>query len=105
RHMLAIAGRRQVSEQVTDTLLKRGDQQVVRTVATNGGARVSEKGYDTLAELAANDPHLAESVVQRQDIPHRHFRTLVAMAPEAVQQRLAATNPRLAERIRQAIAE
>jgi uncharacterized protein (DUF2336 family) len=105
RHMLAIAGRRQVGANITDVLLKRADPQVVQTVASNAGAQVSEKGYDTLADLAANDPHLAEFVVQRQDIPHRHFRTLIAMAPEAVQQRLAATNPRLAERIRQVVAE
>lgn len=105
RHMLAIAGRRQVSEQITDTLVRRGDPQVVRTVATNVGAKVSDKSYDTLAGMAAADPHLAELVVQRQDIPHRHFRTLIAMAPDAVQQRLASTNPRLAERIRQVIVE
>ena len=105
RHMLAIAGRRQLGERVTDTLIKRGDPQVVRTVATNVGAKVSEKGFEKLVDLAADDPHLAESVVQRQDIPHRHFRTLIALAPEPVQQRLASTNPRLAERIRQAIAE
>jgi uncharacterized protein (DUF2336 family) len=105
RHMLAIAGRRQVNECVTDALLQRGDHQVVQAVATNAGARLSEKGYDTLTEIAADDPHLAEAVVQRQDIPHRHFRTLIAMAPEAVQHRLSSTNPRLAERIRQAIAE
>ena len=105
RHMLAIAGRRQLGERVTDALLKRGDQQVVRTVATNGGAKVSEKGYEKLVDLATSDPHLAESIVARQDIPHRHFRTLIALAPEPVQQRLASTNPRLAERIRQAIAE
>lgn len=103
RHMLAIAGRRELGERITDTLLHRGDPQVVRTVATNTGARVSEKGYDTLVHLAESDPHLIESVAQRQDIPQRHFRTLLALAPEAVQHRLAATNPRLAERIRQAI--
>jgi uncharacterized protein (DUF2336 family) len=105
RHMMAIASRRVLGELVTDALLKRGDSQVVRTVATNVGAKVSEKGFEKLVGLAADDPHLAEFVVQRQDIPHRHFRTLIDMAPEAVQQRLASTNPRLAERIRQAIAE
>jgi len=105
RHLLAIAGRQGLSEQVTDVLLTRGDQQVARSVASNAGARVSEKGYDKLADMAANDLSFAESLVQRQDIPHKHFRTLVALAPEAVQRRLAATNPRLAERIRQAIVE
>jgi len=105
RHMLAIAGRQDLSEQVTDALLTRSDQHVARAVATNVSARVSEKGYATLVDIAAGDASFAECVVQRQDIPQRHFRTLIALAPEAVQRRLAATNPRLAERIRQAINE
>src|SRR5205085_8936695 len=84
RHMMAIAGRRHLSDQVTDTLLGRGDSQVARTVATNAGAALSDKGYDKLADLAASDPSLAECIVVRADIPQRHFRTLVAMAPEAV---------------------
>src|SRR5262249_11658574 len=45
RHMIAIAGRRHVGEQVTDALLARGDQQVARAVVANTGAKVSEKGY------------------------------------------------------------
>jgi hypothetical protein len=105
RHLLAIAGRQDLSEQVTDALLTRGDQQVARSVASNASASVSETGYDALADIAANDASFAESLVLRKDIPHRHFRTLVALAPQAVQRRLAATNPRLAERIRQAIIE
>jgi uncharacterized protein (DUF2336 family) len=105
RHMLAIANRRPLGERVTDALLTRRDQQVARTVVTNTGAQVSEQGYATLVDLAAGDPGLAECVVARADIPPRHLRTLIAIAPEPVQRRLAATNPKLAERIRQAIAE
>lgn len=104
-HMMAIAGRRRIGEGVTNALLRRGDRDVMKTVATNAGAQLSEAGYDTLAEHAAGDPRLAECVVQRPDIPQRHFRTLIAIAPEAVQRRLASTNPSLAERIRQVIAE
>jgi uncharacterized protein (DUF2336 family) len=105
RHLLAIAGRQDLSEQVTDALLSRGDQQVAKSVASNSSARVSEKGYDTLAEIAETDASFVESLVQRKDIPQRHFRTLITLAPEPVQRRLAATNPRLAERIRQAIVD
>jgi uncharacterized protein (DUF2336 family) len=105
KHMLAIAGRKDLSEQVTDALLTRGDQHVARTVAGNASARVSEKGYETLVDIAADDASFVECLAQRQDIPQRHFRTLVALAPEAVQRRLATTNPKLAERIRQAILE
>jgi len=105
KHMLAIAGRKDLGEQVTDALLTRGDQQVARTVATNASARVSGKGYETLVDIAGEDASFVECLAQRQDIPHRHFRTLMTLAPEAVQRRIAATNPRLAERIRQAIME
>jgi uncharacterized protein (DUF2336 family) len=103
-HMLAIARRTDIGEQVTDVLLERGNRQVAQAVATNASSRVSEKGYETLVDLAAGDVGLAECVVQRQDIPQKHFKTLIAMAPVAVQQRLASVNPRLAERIRNAIA-
>jgi uncharacterized protein (DUF2336 family) len=104
-HMLAIAGRRALGSETTDALLGRGDHQVARTVASNVGAKVSEQGYDTLVDHAAADPRLAESIALRPDIPSRHFRTLIAIAPEAVQQRLSSSNPALAERIRQVIAE
>jgi hypothetical protein len=105
RHMLAIADRQNLSEQVTDALLTRGDQQVAKTVANNASARVSDKGYEALVDLAARDAGLAECVAAREDIPQRHFQTLVAMAPEPVRRRLAETNPQLAERIRRALAE
>jgi uncharacterized protein (DUF2336 family) len=104
-HMLAIAGRPTLGSATTDALIRRGDMHVIRTVAGNAGAEVSESGYGSLLDHAASDPRLAECVALRPDIPARHFRTLIAIAPEAVQQRLASTNPRLAERIRQVMAE
>jgi len=104
-HMLAIAGRATLSAETTDALIGRGDSHVIHAVAANAGAEVSEKGYETLVEHASIDPRLAECVAQRDDIPPRHFHTLIAIAPEAVQHRLASTNPRLAERIRQVMAE
>ncbi|HMK80142.1 MAG TPA: DUF2336 domain-containing protein [Xanthobacteraceae bacterium] len=104
-HMQAIAARRSLSEQVTDVLLSRGDARVARTVAGNESARVSEKGFETLVGLAAEDPRVAECVVVRPDIPQRHLRTLAAIVPEPVRLRLAANNPRLAARIREAMAQ
>ena len=104
-HLQAIAARQSLSEQVTDTLLTRGDAQVARTVASNETARVSEKGFETLVGLAAEDPKVAECVVVRSDIPQRHLRTLAAIVPEPVRLRLAANNPRLAARIRDAVAQ
>jgi uncharacterized protein (DUF2336 family) len=104
-HMLAIAAREHLSEQVTDALLTHGDRYVARTVANNASARVSDRGYDKLVDLAGSDASLAECVAKRQDIPQRHMRTLITVMPEPVRRRLAATNPQLAERIGRAIAE
>jgi uncharacterized protein (DUF2336 family) len=104
-HLQAIAGRRDIGADVTDALLTRGDGNVARAVAGNASARVSEKGFDKIAELATRDPKLAESVVGRPDIPSRHLRTLATLLPEPIRQRLAANNPKLAERIRAAVAQ
>ncbi len=104
-HLQAIAARGSLNEQVTDVLLTRGDAQVARTVASNESARVSEKGFETLVGLAAEDPKVAECVVVRSDIPQRHLRTLAAIVPEPVRLRLANNNPRLAARIREAVAQ
>ena len=102
-HLQAIAGRRDLGAHVTDVLLTRGDGHVARTVAGNSSARLSESGFDKIADLATRDPRLAECVVARADIPPRHLRTLATLLPEPVRQRLAANNPQLAERIRAAV--
>src|SRR5689334_13138852 len=49
-HLSAIAGRSTLSEKVTDVLVDRGDQGVVRTVSANHGARFSDYGMDRLVE-------------------------------------------------------
>ncbi|MBO0756301.1 MAG: DUF2336 domain-containing protein, partial [Bradyrhizobiaceae bacterium] len=41
-HLLAISGRHQIGTAVTDILVKRGDRDVVRSLATNAGATFSE---------------------------------------------------------------
>ena len=105
-HLLAISGRRGISETVTDVLVRRGDREVVRTVADNQGARLSEKGFSTLVERAVDDGTLAEKVGQRPDIPPRLFRTLLIQATEVVQQRLLTkARPETAAEIRRVLAK
>ena len=105
-HLLAISGRRSISESVTDVLVQRGNREVVRTVADNQGARLSEKGFSTLVERAAGDGVLAEKVGHRPDIPPRLFRTLLIQATEVVQHRLLArARPETAAEIRRVLAK
>ena len=81
-HLLAISRRRSITEPVTDVLVIRGDREVVRCVATNEGARLSEQGFLKLIMRSENDSILAENVGSRQDIPRHLFQQLIAKASD-----------------------
>jgi len=98
-HLLAISTRSSLDQVVTDVLVERGDQKVVRSLAGNAGARFSETGFGGLVERSQSDEVLAEAVGLRRDLPQHQFAKLFAAATAAVQGRLAAGNPHLAEDI------
>ncbi len=91
QHLLAISSRSQIAETITDVLVRRGDREVVRSVAGNSGARLSLGGFSTLIRKAEKDGILAEKVGQRADIPEPLLRVLFAQATHVVQKRLFAT--------------
>jgi uncharacterized protein (DUF2336 family) len=97
--LLAISQRSTVSEAVSYVLVTRGDQEVVRSVAKNDGAKFSHAGFGKLVERSVGDDELAESVGMRRDIPKEHFQALVAKASEAVAKKLAANNPAAAAEV------
>lgn len=104
-HLLAISGRTGIAEKVTDELVRRGDRQVVRKVAENPQARLSEHSFSDLVNRAEKDGVLAEKVGSRSDIPPRLFRELLLKATEVVQQRLlAAARPETQAEIRRVLA-
>jgi len=103
-HLLAISGRTGIAEQVTDELVRRGDRHVVRGVADNRDARLSDRSFTTLVNQAEEDGILAEKVGMRPDIPPRLFRDLLLKATEVVQQRLlAAAKPDTQAEIRRVL--
>ena len=68
-HLIAIAGRTQISETVTDALLDRGNSDVVHKVIANYGARISELGFVKLIGHAKTDKALAAVIAKRTDLP------------------------------------
>jgi uncharacterized protein (DUF2336 family) len=105
-HLLAIAGRTVVEQQVTDVLVNRGDRNVVHRLAANGGASFSETGYSKLVRRAESDEHLIEKLGRRIDIPLHFFRELLLKAGEAVRSRLMATlGPDRRDLVRQVVEE
>jgi uncharacterized protein (DUF2336 family) len=92
-HLLAISGRRELDETVTDVLVERSNREVKYTLANNEGARFSETGFATLVKSAETDQSLAEMIGLRLDLPLRLLRDLLLKATEAVRARLLAVAP------------
>jgi uncharacterized protein (DUF2336 family) len=83
-HLLAISQRNRLSEDLTDILVERGNQEVVISTAANVGARFSEFGYSTLVTRSENDSELALLVWMRPEIPREYLLTLFETASETV---------------------
>ncbi len=64
-----IAARPQLSETVTDILLKRGSQAVQRTIIDNPNARISESGFARVIMGLDGDKSLAQAIAARNDVP------------------------------------
>lgn len=82
-HLLAVSRRRALSERVTGVLVERGDQQVVRAVAQNQGAKLSEGTLAHLAKKAAADTDLRSVLMKRADAPQGGLPTSAGGTPLA----------------------
>ena len=104
-HLLAISERKSLSEAITDVLVERGDREVVRSVASNTGARFSNAGFRRLVTRSTGDDVLAISVGSRRDIPRAHYLKLIERASASVREKLTALNPQAAAAVKSAVAE
>jgi uncharacterized protein (DUF2336 family) len=67
--LMKIAARPQLSEAVTDVLLKRGNRGVQRSVIDNPNALVSETGFARVIMGLNGDKELAAAIAARNDVP------------------------------------
>lgn len=103
-HLQAIATRRTLSEALTDVLVTRGDDEVIRATVENPGARFSEDGFTHLVDRAGRDD-VAACVGLRPDLPRHHFLKLVSRASIAVRKKLEAASPGDAKAVAIAVQE
>jgi uncharacterized protein (DUF2336 family) len=104
-HLLAISQRKSIGETVTDVLVARGDQEVVKSVAGNAGARFSDFGFLHMVQRAEGDSILAEQLGLRRDIPRRIFQQLIAKASDDVRKRLERERPAIVDQIQTSVTE
>jgi uncharacterized protein (DUF2336 family) len=105
-HLLVLSKRRRIAEPVTETLIRRGDREVLRSLAENVGAQLSEPSFAALIDRAAQDGILAEKIGLRPDIPPRLLRDLLLATTPPVQQRLlVSAKPAMRSEIERVLAE
>lgn len=105
-HLLAMSERPTLSADVTDILVCRGDRDVVRRAAGNGGAQFSEFGYSELVSRASFDGVLTLTVGKRHDLSDAHLKTLVAGSLGVVRRRLFdVVKPERQAKIQEAVAD
>jgi uncharacterized protein (DUF2336 family) len=92
-HLLAISGRTNLPEAVTDVIVDRGERRVIRKLANNAGACFSDAGYSNIVARADADDELTEILGLRIDLPLKFLRDLLRRATNAVRARLAAIAP------------
>ena len=88
QHLIALSKRPDLSEVVTDAILKHAGKDASRVLVRNTSARLTEKGYAGLLATAAHDDVLAEALGLRPDLPDAAFQSLLATTTETVRSRL-----------------
>ncbi len=104
-HLLAISRRRSICEEVTDELVTRGNREVVRSVAKNNGARLSDFGILHMIKRSESDSILFEQLGQRKDIPRHLFQQLIAKAADNAKRRLESERPEAASQIQSLVTD
>jgi uncharacterized protein (DUF2336 family) len=92
-HLLAISGRINLPEAVTDVIVDRGERKVIRKLAGNASARFSDAGYAGIIARADADDDLVEILGLRINLPLKFLRDLLRRATDAVRARLLAIAP------------
>ncbi|MGY4628341.1 DUF2336 domain-containing protein [Bradyrhizobium sp. USDA 4486] len=104
-HLLAMTERPALSAVITDVLIERGDRDVVRRAAGNGGAVFSPGGYSELIRRAAQDGVLTLKIGQRSDLSGENLKELLDGTLDVIRRRLSTVvNPARQVEIKRAMA-
>jgi hypothetical protein len=87
-HLHAIASRSKIRPPVSDAVLDRGNQKVLRALAANAGAEFSLYGMRALADKAEADTGLQNIIVERADVSAGAIAKLLPIVSHELAERL-----------------
>ncbi len=99
-HVLAVSRRNSLSERVTDSILARDEDDPIRALAVNEGARFSEDGFARLMARSQADPDIQDALNYRGELTPDQVEKLADSVRDKVRQTLV---DELGERMEKAI--
>jgi uncharacterized protein (DUF2336 family) len=93
QHLVAVAGRNNLSAQLTDVILKMAARDASLALARNPSARLSKAGLIVLLAKAKGDETIAEALGLRPDLPPAALRELLSKATPRARARLLKAAP------------
>lgn len=87
-HVSVMTKRKELSETVTDAIIKVGDDEVLKSLSANPGARMSQEGYRALIKKSEGNEALQKALGERVDLPSDILNLLIEKASDSVRQKL-----------------
>jgi len=91
-HQLAIAGRRAISEDVSQALINTGDEDVVVALLNNAGAQISAATLEYLVDQSRHVDRFQEPLVRRHDLPRDLTRNMYLWVSAALRHHLSSVH-------------
>lgn len=94
-HLRAVSRRPQVSEQVADVIVERGDDETLGVLLANDGAQLSRQASETAVQRAQSNPALHEVTVNRRGLPPDLLNEMYFAVEARLRRRILDQNARL----------
>ncbi len=106
-HLMALAEREGLTTPVTDIIVRRGANDVLRAVTGNKSASLSGDSFDVLVAKSRKDEGLQEALVRRHDLPPDPAKRLIPFLSREIRGRLEsiAGHPGLQQLLTQCMAD
>lgn len=86
--LMAISKRKEVSPRVSDALVDTSYPQVVSSLITNDGAKISERGMEKIVEEFQGESQVMEAMIEHRQLPITLVERLVSKASSVIAEQL-----------------
>lgn len=94
-HIRAVSGRTDVSERLSDAIVDHGDDESLKALLKNDGAKLSRRAHEAAVDRAQANPDLHEVVVNRASLPPDLLNEMYFVVEARLRQRILEQNAKI----------